>query len=666
MSDRIHWGILGTGAIAKTLAHGLTQSKTGKLVAVASRTKESAEKFGQEFGISTCHASYEAMLADKNVQAVYIAVPHPLHAQWAIRFADAGKAVLCEKPFAINGYEAQAMQEAARRNNTFMMEAFMYRCHPQTAKVVELVKSGVIGEVRFIQAAFAFNSGFNPTGRLYANDLAGGGIMDVGCYPVSFSRLIAGAATGQDFADPVDVKGTAWLGETGVDHVATASLKFPGNIVAQVTTGVQLSHDNSGKIFGTKGNIVVPNPWTADRKNGGSFTILLNVNGQPQQEIKIDTDATAFAMEADVVGNAVKAGKTQAAGPAMSWGDTMGNITTLDRWRHSIGMTYNMEKWDSPRYQSTVTGQKLARRNPAMKYGRIAGLDKDISRLIMGVDNQRSAPHAAIVLDDYFERGGNAFDTAWVYNTEPQLGWWVRSRGVRDQVVLLFKGAHTPACNPKDLRKQIVESLERAKLDNADIYMMHRDNLDIPVGEFVDVLNDLVQEGRFKIFGGSNWTLPRIEAAQAYAKANDKQGFAAVSNNFSVAHMVTPVWNGCIHVSDKEGRAWHERTQLPLLPWSSQARGFFTDRAGPDKTQDEELVRCWYSAENFKRRERAIELAKKHNVLPINIALAYILCQPFPTFPLIGPRSIEETRTSMPGLDVQLTPDELAYLALDV
>ncbi len=666
MSDRINWGIIGTGAIAKTLAHGLTQSKTGKLVAVASRTQASADKFGEEFGITTRHGSYEAMLSDKSVQAVYIAVPHPLHAQWAIACANAGKAVLCEKPLAINQYEAQAMFEAARRNGTFMMEAFMYRCHPQTAKVVELVKSGIIGEVRFIQAAFAFQAGFNPQGRLFANDMAGGGIMDVGCYAASFARLIAGAATGKDFADPVQVNATGWLGETGVDMVATASLKFPGNIIAQLTTGVHLSHDNSAKIFGTKGNIVVANPWTANRKTGGAFTIVVNVNGQPAQEINIETDVTAFAMEADVVGNAIKAGQTQAASPAMSWGDSLGNIATLDRWRQSIGLLYNMEKWESLRYQSPIDGSKLARRNPTMKYGRIAGLDKDIARLIMGVDNQRSAPHAAAVFDDYFERGGNAFDTAWVYNTEPQLGWWVRNRGVRDQVVLLFKGAHTPECNPKSLRKQIIESLERAKLDSSDIYMMHRDNLEIPVGEFIDVLNELVNEGRFKIFGGSNWSLPRIEEAQAYAKAKGKRGFSAVSNNLSLAHMVDPVWRGCVHVSDKAGRQWHERTQLPVMPWSSQARGFFTDRAGPDKLDDAELLRCWYSPDNFKRRDRAIELARKYNVLPINIALAYILCQPFPTFPLIGPRTIEETRTSMPGLDVQLTKDELAYLSLDV
>jgi len=112
-------------------------------------------------------------------------------------------------------------------------------------------------------------------------------------------------------------------------------------------------------------------------------------------------------------------------------------------------------------------------------------------------------------------------------------------------------------------------------------------------------------------------------------------------------------------------RAWHERTQIPVLAWSSQARGFFTDRAHPDKREDEELVRCWYSEDNFQRRERAIELARKKGVLPINIALAYVLAQPFPVFALIGPRTIDETRTTMPALDISLTPAEVRWLNLE-
>jgi aryl-alcohol dehydrogenase-like predicted oxidoreductase len=236
---------------------------------------------------------------------------------------------------------------------------------------------------------------------------------------------------------------------------------------------------------------------------------------------------------------------------------------------------------------------------------------------------------------------------------------------LREQVVIITKGAHTPDCNPQALTRQLKQSLERQQIDYTDIYVMHRDNPEIPVGEFVDVLNEHVRAGRIRIFGGSNWALKRIEEANAYARQKGLQGFSVVSNNFSLARMVDPVWAGCIAASDAESRAWLTKTQMPLLPWSSQARGFFTDRVAPDNLSDKEMVRCWYSEDNWKRRERACEMAAKRNVLPINIALAYVLCQPFPTFPLIGPRNVIETRTSLRAMEIKLTPEELKWLNLE-
>ena len=169
-----------------------------------------------------------------------------------------------------------------------------------------------------------------------------------------------------------------------------------------------------------------------------------------------------------------------------------------------------------------------------------------------------------------------------------------------------------------------------------------------------------------KVFGGSNWTLARVDEANAYAKAKGLQGFGVVSNNFSLARMVEPPWAGCVSASDPDSRAWFARTRISLLAWSSQARGFFIpERAHPDKRDDAELVRCWYSDDNFQRLARVNELAKKRNVLPINIALAYVLNQPFPAFALIGPRQLSETRTSLAALDVELSPDELRWLNLE-
>ncbi|MEI8198082.1 MAG: aldo/keto reductase, partial [Phycisphaerae bacterium] len=182
----------------------------------------------------------------------------------------------------------------------------------------------------------------------------------------------------------------------------------------------------------------------------------------------------------------------------------------------------------------------------------------------------------------------------------------------------------------------------------------------------VDVLNEHLRAGRIKVFGGSNWSIARVQEANDYAQRKGLQGFAVVSNNLSLARMVDPVCGGAISASDPASRAWFTKNQLALFAWSSQARGFFTDRAQRDRTlNDAELNRCWYAEDNWQRRERVLELAAKKNVLPINIALAYVLNQPFPTFPLIGPRTLEELRTSLPALEVRLTEQEVKWLNLE-
>ena len=300
--------------------------------------------------------------------------------------------------------------------------------------------------------------------------------------------------------------------------------------------------------------------------------------------------------------------------------------------------------------------------------GVIPHLAKPVARLIMGCDNQTTMPHGAAVWDDYFERGGNAFDTAYVYGgglQEKLLGQWIKNRGLREEVVVIAKGAHTPFCTPEGLTEQLHESLGRLQTPYADIYMLHRDNLEVPVGQFVEVLNEHVRAGRIRAFGGSNWSLARVAAANRYAARKGRQGFSVVSNNFSLARMVDPVWAGCISAADKASRRWLRKHQLPLLAWSSQARGFFTDRAGRDKLDDEQLVRCWYADDNFARRERAYELAERKGVPAIAIAAAYVLTQPFPMFALIGPRIISETVSSLVCLGVTLTPKEAAWLNLE-
>jgi aryl-alcohol dehydrogenase-like predicted oxidoreductase len=286
----------------------------------------------------------------------------------------------------------------------------------------------------------------------------------------------------------------------------------------------------------------------------------------------------------------------------------------------------------------------------------------------MGCDNTTTMPFSAAMWDDYFSRGGNTFDTAYVYGgglQEKLLGQWIKNRGVREDVSVIVKGAHTPFCTPEHLTSQLEESLGRLQTPYADIYMLHRDNLEVPIGEFVEVLNEHVKAGRIRAFGGSNWTLKRVEAANRYAKQHKLTGFTTISNNFSLAEMIDPVWGGCVAVSDAASRKWLTKHQVANFSWSSQARGFFAGRAHPDDKSDAELVRCWYSKTNFRRLERAKQLAQKRGVLPINIAAAYVLCQPFPSFALIGPRTIRELVTSFPALDIELSPDELRWLNLE-
>jgi len=221
----------------------------------------------------------------------------------------------------------------------FLLEAFMYRCHPQTLKLVELLRVKTIGEVRLIQASFGFHREFDPNQRLFSNELGGGGILDVGCYPVSMSRLIAGVATGEPFAEPTEVNGCGHLATTGVDLWAVASMKFPGEILAALATSIQVQQDNVLRIFGSEGNIFVSQPWGPARE-GGKATILLERKGKSPQEIVIDSPRPIYAIEADHVAAHIENRQS----PAMNWDDSLGNMKALDRWRAAIGVVYNSEK----------------------------------------------------------------------------------------------------------------------------------------------------------------------------------------------------------------------------------------------------------------------------------------------------------------------------------
>jgi len=660
---KIRWGILGPGTIAKAFAGGVAHSRTGTIVALGARNPAKAG-LAEAFPGARILDGYDALLRDPEVDAVYISTPHPSHAEWAIKAAEAGKHVLCEKPMGLTAFEADAMIHAARKSGTFLGEAFMYRLHPQTAKLVDIVKSGAIGEVRMIKSSFGFAMpGFMPEHRLYANEFAGGGILDVGGYPVSMARLIAGAAAGKPFAEPDKVSGTAHLGQSGVDEWASAVLHFPGGIVAEVSCSISLNQDNVLRILGTKGRIELKDFWFAGGKEGGTGEISI-IRADGTEKVEVKEEGWLYSFEVDAAGDAILAGKQEFASPGMDWADSLGNLRVLDKWRNAVGLEYGIEKADSR--VNTISGRPLGKAGTAIVKRSIPGLTPKASIVALGFEDFVSFSSGSILLDAFFEAGGNLFDTGFVYGggrTEALLGEWLVNRGVRGQSVIIGKGAHSPLCYPDVIGKQLTQTLDRLQSDHVDVYFMHRDNPDVPVGEFVDAMDREVKAGRIRgPFGGSNWTMQRMDEAIAYAERTGKQKPGALSNNFSLAEMLVPIWPGCITSSTDEWKTWLTARQMPNFAWSSQGRGFFTDRAGRGKTDNEELVRVWYSDKNFARRDRAIELAERLGRSPIHIALAYVLNQPFPSIPLIGPRTLGELDDSLKALDIALAPDDLAWL----
>ena len=663
-STPFRWAVLGPGAIARRFASQLPDSAEGVLVAVGSSSPERARAFAEEFPLEgpALVGDYEQVLASDEVDAVYVSTVHTGHARLAAAALEAGKHVLVEKPLTPNSGTTMALLDLAARSGKVLLEAYMYRFHPQTVRVLELVAEGAIGELVHVDASFAFDTG-SRSGRLFDTATAGGGILDVGCYPLSLARFVAGAAVGRPSVEPASLTGRGTIGETGVDEWAVAELSFPGGATASLRTGVRLADPQSATITGSRGVIRLSDPWGL----GEEQVIELDVVGEEPRRLEIPR-ASAYALEADALVRAARAGGEV---PELTAENSLGQARALDAWREELSLRFPFEAdtADIP----TLTGRPLqAGSVPTgagvpMAYGSIPGVDKQISRLVMGCDNQMNLAHASAMFDAFFEMGGTTFDTAFIYGggyIEKLVGQWVRNRGVREDVVMITKGAHTPHCDPESITRQLEESLERQGTDHADLYMMHRDNPEIPVGEFVDVMDEHLRAGRIRAYGGSNWTPARVDEANEYARANGRTGFTILSNHFGLAEALDVPWAGCVHATDAESKAWLEERGIALLPWSSQARGFFTGRAHPEDLSDPELVRCYYSEENFERLARAEQLGAERGVPATAIALAFVLHQRFPTFALFGPRSIAEMRSSTLGLGVELSEQEMAWLDL--
>ena len=404
----------------------------------------------------------------------------------------------------------------------------------------------------------------------------------------------------------------------------------------------------------------------AQVSNYGKSSIFISIPDAGKKEISCLDEFGLFAREIEHASNCILEKKIES--DFITHAETQSNMFWLDQWREKITIECPKSSLkNSPIYSSHFFKMKI----PILKETTLPKINKISSRLALGCDNQTSDLHAFTMFDHFFGSGGRIFDTAYIYNNgkgDKYLGDWINSRGVANDVIVIGKAAHTPQCEPQFIRPQLIESLDRLKLSKIDIFCLHRDNKDVPVDEFVHALSEIRDEGLIDVLGASNWELDRFSEARNIALKNKIEPFSVLSNNFSLAEMIEPVWPGCVGVN-KEFLEYLIKEKILLFPWSSQARGFFIKKKEQisnnhfsNPTLDEEM-RVWHYEKNLKRRDKCFELAEKRGLEPIQIALAYVLHQSDLIFPLIGPRTLVETNSSIEASKVELTAKELQELS---
>ncbi len=325
-TNPLRWGILGLGSIANQFATGLQSLADARLVAVGSRSQEKADRFGGQYDAPHRHATYEALANDPDVDAVYIATPHPLHAEDALLCLNAGKAVLCEKPFTLNAAQAEQVVATARARNVFLMEAMWTRFLPLMHRVRELVASGAIGEIRMLQADFGFRADIDPESRLFSPALGGGGLLDVGVYPISLASMLLGT--------PNQVTGLAHIGETGVDEQAGLILACDAGRLAVLACGVRTATPHEATILGTQGRIRIHSPWWKP-------TVMTITMKDKTEEVTLPIESNGYQYEAQEVARCLAAGKTES--DILPLDETLQIMRTLDTLRGQWGLKYPME-----------------------------------------------------------------------------------------------------------------------------------------------------------------------------------------------------------------------------------------------------------------------------------------------------------------------------------
>lgn len=322
----MRWGVLGTGRIARAFMAAVASSPEAEGLAVASRDRSRAEAAARDFAIGRAYGSYQELLSDLDVDAVYVSLPNSLHAPWSIRAAEAGKHVLCEKPLAIDVAQAETMLEAARRRDVWLMEAFMYRFHPRTLKLQELIRDGVIGPVRLIRASFGFTV-TDPANVRLDPSLAGGALMDVGCYCVNFARMIVGTR-------PTRVTAVTRMAPTGVDETLAGTLEFESGAIAQVSCSFASSHHNVAQVIGAEGIVQIDDAFTPPADRPSRLELLRGARYAAREELRFPP-ADQYRLEAEGFGRLVAAGPDGSGLPQMPPSETLDNMATIEGLRRS-------------------------------------------------------------------------------------------------------------------------------------------------------------------------------------------------------------------------------------------------------------------------------------------------------------------------------------------
>jgi predicted dehydrogenase len=327
VTDKIRWGILGTGGIAKRFAQGLAVLPDAELVAVGSRSQAAADAFGDAFDVPHRHASYAALSEDPDVDVVYVATPHSLHRDNSLLCLQAGKAVLCEKPFAINTVEADEVIALARKNGRFLMEAMWTRFLPVVERARRLLAEGAIGEVRMISVDFGFRAPLDPHSRLFDLRLGGGALLDVGVYCVSLASMV--------FGTPARIASMAHLGQTGVDEQAAVILGYDGGQLAVLTAAIRTNTPQEALLLGTEGQIRIHSPWWRPT------TLTLSIQGQEDEVMHFPFEGNGYNYEAAEVMRCLRAGRSESH--VLPLDETMAIMRTMDQIRAQWDLRYPME-----------------------------------------------------------------------------------------------------------------------------------------------------------------------------------------------------------------------------------------------------------------------------------------------------------------------------------